>query len=222
MFPAGQKGIHYLRTQAEALALKAELDLGKSVHGGRRRRGRSRDCLFGGGAWRQDHGNGNCTAHPGAGLRRGNLRAHPRASPRPGVDIRLATGRPYCVRCPRRLEIDTNTGIAVNADLIVVGVGIMPEDALRRPRPCCAGRHRGGRPLPHLRCRDLCGRRLHPFSRSARADPAGELAPRPAARRGCGPQRRRRRPSLHDAAVILVGAVRPVHPGHGLADRQSE
>jgi NADPH-dependent 2,4-dienoyl-CoA reductase/sulfur reductase-like enzyme len=29
-------------------------------------------------------------------------------------------------------EIDTNTGIAVNADLIVVGVGIIPEDHLAR------------------------------------------------------------------------------------------
>src|SRR5262249_2220464 len=31
MFPAGQNGIHYLRTQAEALALKAELARSKSL-----------------------------------------------------------------------------------------------------------------------------------------------------------------------------------------------
>src|SRR6516165_9657153 len=57
MFPAGRKGIYYLRTEAEARALKAR----------RRQDGRGR----------------NRAAHPCSRLQRGDLRVDPRASPRP-------------------------------------------------------------------------------------------------------------------------------------------
>ena len=261
MFPAGQKGIHYLRTLDEALALKAELHQDKSV------------LVIGGGVV----GLEIASSAADLGLKTTVMEIAPRILARvcdeetsaliherhrrAGVDIRLGTAATALRPLPEGgFEIDTNTGIAVNADLIVVGVKKCPGvhqvlgsqgrvgsqqvclAGLRRHHPdlrgrrrhrtggpprqdhgsYCAGRDRGGRPLPYLRSIDLCGRRLHALSRPARADPTGELAPRPAARFDRRPQRRGRRSSLHDAAVVLVGAVRHVHSGHGLADRQSK
>jgi NADPH-dependent 2,4-dienoyl-CoA reductase/sulfur reductase-like enzyme len=52
---------------------------------------------------------------------------------RAGVDIRLGTAATALRPLPDGgFEIDTNTGIAINADLIVVGVGIIPEDRLAK------------------------------------------------------------------------------------------
>ena len=82
-FPEGQPGIYYLRTADEALALKAHLGLAKSLHPDRRRRGRAGDRGVGGRARHQGHRDRDRAAHPGARLRRGNLRDHPPAPPRP-------------------------------------------------------------------------------------------------------------------------------------------
>ena len=48
MFPLGQKGIHYLRTEAEARALNAGLAGARVAGGDRRRRGRAGNRRFGG------------------------------------------------------------------------------------------------------------------------------------------------------------------------------
>jgi NADPH-dependent 2,4-dienoyl-CoA reductase/sulfur reductase-like enzyme len=133
MFPAGQKGIHYLRTQAEALALKVELGHSKSL------------LVVGGGVV----GLEIASSAAEIGVKTTVMEIAPRILARvcdeetsafiherhrrAGVDIRLATGSTVLRPLPGGgFEIDTNTGIAVNADLIVVGVGIIPEDHLAR------------------------------------------------------------------------------------------
>ena len=74
MFPAGQKGIHYLRTQAEALALKARANSQQVADRDRRRRRRAGDRLLGSGTRRQDHRDGDRAAHPARGSVTRNLR----------------------------------------------------------------------------------------------------------------------------------------------------
>src|SRR5262249_51262376 len=75
---------------------------------------------------------------------------------------------------------------------------------------------------PHQRCGDLRGRRLHALSRTARTGAAGELAPRPGARRDRWPQCRRWRFRLQGCTLVLVRATRHVYPRGGLAGRASE
>ena len=133
MFPAGQKGIHYLRTLTEALALKAELARSKSL------------LVIGGGVV----GLEIASSAAELGVKTTVMEIAPRILARvcdeetsafiherhrrAGVDIRLSTGSTALRRLPGGgFEIDTNTGIAVNADLIVVGVGIVPEDHLAK------------------------------------------------------------------------------------------
>jgi len=133
MFPAGQKGIHYLRTLDEALALKAELHHGKSV------------LVVGGGVV----GLEIASSAAELGIKTTVMEIAPRILARvcdeetsaliherhrrAGVDIRLATGSTALRPLPGGgFEIDTNTGIAISADLIVVGVGILPEDHLAK------------------------------------------------------------------------------------------
>ena len=63
-------------------ALKAELHGAQVADRDRRRRGRARGRGLGGRAWRQGHGDRDRAAHPGARLRRGDRRHHPRAPSR--------------------------------------------------------------------------------------------------------------------------------------------
>jgi 3-phenylpropionate/trans-cinnamate dioxygenase ferredoxin reductase component len=133
MFPAGQKGIHYLRTQTEALALKAELHRSKSL------------LVIGGGVV----GLEIASSAAEVGVKTTVMEIAPRILARvcdeetsaliherhrrAGVDIRLATGSTALRPLPDGgFEIDTNTGMAISADLIAVGVGIVPEDHLAK------------------------------------------------------------------------------------------
>jgi 3-phenylpropionate/trans-cinnamate dioxygenase ferredoxin reductase component len=132
MFPPG-KGIHYLRTKAEALALKAELAHSKSL------------LVVGGGVV----GLEIASSAAEIGVKTTVMEIAPRILARvcdeetsafiherhrrAGVDIRLATGSTVLRPLPGGgFEVDTNTGMAVMADLIVVGVGIVPEDQLAK------------------------------------------------------------------------------------------
>ena len=132
MFPPG-KGIHYLRTKAEALALKAELAHSKSL------------LVVGGGVV----GLEIASSAAEIGVKTTVMEIAPRILARvcdeetsafiherhrrAGVDIRLATGSTVLRPLPGGgFEVDTNTGMAVTADLIVVGVGIVPEDQLAK------------------------------------------------------------------------------------------
>jgi 3-phenylpropionate/trans-cinnamate dioxygenase ferredoxin reductase component len=131
MFPAGQKGIHYLRTLTEAVALKADLSRSKSL------------LVIGGGVV----GLEIASSAAELGIKTTVMEIAPRILSRvcdeetsaliherhrrAGVDIRLATGSTALRPLPGGgFEIDTNTGIAINVDLIAVGVGIVPEDRL--------------------------------------------------------------------------------------------
>ena len=201
MFPAGQKGIHYLRTEAEAKALKAELDAARSV------------VLIGGGVV------GLEIAASAAELGRQvtvveiaprilsrvcdeetAALIHERHHAR-GVIIRLA-GAVTAVR-PRPdggFTLELAGGETIDADLIVVGAGAVPDDRLAAAAGLDdPGRHRGRRSWPHVRSRDLRRRRLHALSGTAGAGAAGELAARAGARRGRRPQRRGRRPAYNTA-----------------------
>src|SRR5262249_6369098 len=111
MFPAGQKGIHYLRTQAEPLALRAALQQRKALP------------VVGGGVV------GLEIASSAADLGRKTtvIEIAPRILARvcdeetsaiiherhrrAGVDIRLATGSTALRPLPGGFEVDTNTGM---------------------------------------------------------------------------------------------------------------
>lgn len=131
-FPAGD-GIHYLRTEAEALALKADLQRSQSL------------LLIGGGVI------GLEVAASAAELGRKTtvIEIAPRLLSRVcdeetsafvherhrthGVDIRTATS----VAAVRRtagggFSVETHTGDTVTADLIVVGAGALPDDRLAK------------------------------------------------------------------------------------------
>jgi 3-phenylpropionate/trans-cinnamate dioxygenase ferredoxin reductase component len=132
LFPPGL-GIHYLRTIDEALALKADLARSKSV------------LVIGGGVV----GLEIASSAAELGIKTTVMEIAPRILARvcdeetsaiiherhrrAGVDIRLGTAATALRRLPSGgFEIDTNTGIAILADCIVVGVGIVPEDQLAK------------------------------------------------------------------------------------------
>ena len=132
LFPPG-RGIHYLRTEAEALALKAELQGAKSL------------LVVGGGLI----GLEVASVAAELGLKVTVIEIAPRILARvcdeetsefiherhrrAGVDIRIGTGATALQRLPNGgFEVDTNLGVAVTADLIVVGVGVIPEDRLAK------------------------------------------------------------------------------------------
>src|SRR5262249_20846973 len=133
MFPAGQKGIYYLRTEAEARALKARLHQGGSL------------LVIGGGLV------GLEGAGAGAGVRvqanvveiaprilarvcNGEISALIHERPRArGVDIRVGTAVSALREMPDgRLAVDTGTDDTIAADLIVVGTGVAPDDRLAK------------------------------------------------------------------------------------------
>src|SRR6266446_6871312 len=131
MFPPGQ-GIYYLRTEAEALALKAHLDRSKSL------------IVIGGGLI----GLEVAASAAELGVKTTVVEIAPRILARVcnadiseliherhrirGVDIRVRTAVSALRELPDgRLAVDTNTG-TIAADLIVVGAGVVPDDRLAR------------------------------------------------------------------------------------------
>jgi NADPH-dependent 2,4-dienoyl-CoA reductase/sulfur reductase-like enzyme len=132
LFPPGP-GIHYLRTIDEALALKADLARSKSV------------LVVGGGVVGLEIASSAAELGIKTTVMEIALRILARVCDeetsaiiherhrRAGVDVRLGTAatalRP---RSGGGFEVDTNTGIAILADCIVVGVGIVPEDQLAK------------------------------------------------------------------------------------------
>ncbi len=133
MFPVGQKGIHYLRTQSEALALKAELHGAKSL------------ILIGGGVV----GLEIAASAAELGVKVTVIEIAPRILARGcdeetaaiiherhrarGVDIRTGTAvSAMQARPDGGFAVGTSAGDTIEADLIVVGAGAVPDDALAK------------------------------------------------------------------------------------------
>ena len=133
MFPPGQDGIYYLRTEAEARALKAHLDRGKSL------------LVIGGGLI----GLEVAASAAELGVKTTVLEIAPRILARVcdeetsaiihehhrarGVDIRLGVAATALRALPDgRLAVDTEAGETLAADLIVVGTGAAPDDPLAK------------------------------------------------------------------------------------------
>jgi 3-phenylpropionate/trans-cinnamate dioxygenase ferredoxin reductase component len=133
MFPAGQKGIYYLRTEAEARALKARLHQGGSL------------LVIGGGLI----GLEVAASAAELGVKTSVIEIAPRILARVcngeisaliherhrarGVDIRVGTTMSALREMPdSRLAVDTGTGDTIAADLIVVGTGVAPDDRLAK------------------------------------------------------------------------------------------
>jgi 3-phenylpropionate/trans-cinnamate dioxygenase ferredoxin reductase subunit len=132
MFPPGD-GIYYLRSAAEALALKAHLDRAKSL------------IVIGGGLI----GLEVAASTAEIGLATTVIEIAPRIMARVcdeetsalvharhrahGVDFRLATATAALHRRPDgRLAVETKAGETIEADLIVVGAGAVPDDTLAK------------------------------------------------------------------------------------------
>ena len=219
MFPPGP-GIYYLRTEAEAMALKAHLDRSKSL------------LVIGGGLI----GLEVAASAAELGIKTTVIEIAPRILARvcdeetsaliheapPRARRRYSRSIPPSRRCTQQPDggfadrdqnrRDHHGRPDRGRRRRGAGEALAQVGGARR-----AGRHHRRRPWPHLRSGDFCGRRLHALSRAARAGAAGELAARAGARRYRRPQRRRRRRRLQRGAIVLVGAIRPLHPGHGLA-----
>ena len=133
MFPEGQPGIYYLRTVDEALALKAHLDLAKSL------------ILIGGGVV----GLEIAASAAELGIKVTVIEIAPRILARVcdeetsaiiqqrhrdyAVDIRTDTVCTGLQAFPDgKLAVVTKTGETLAADLIVVGAGAVPDDALAK------------------------------------------------------------------------------------------
>jgi NADPH-dependent 2,4-dienoyl-CoA reductase/sulfur reductase-like enzyme len=133
MFPAGRPGIYYLRTEAEALALKSHLNLAQSL------------ILIGGGVV----GLEIAASAAELGLKVTVIEIAPRILARVcdqetaalvherhrkhGVDIRLGAVASGMQALPDgRLAVTIQGGDTVTADLIVVGAGAVPDDALAK------------------------------------------------------------------------------------------
>jgi NADPH-dependent 2,4-dienoyl-CoA reductase/sulfur reductase-like enzyme len=133
MFPAGQKGIYYLRTEAEARSLKAHLSEARTL------------VVIGGGLI----GLEVAASATELGVKTTVIEIAPRILARVcdvdisalvderhrarGVDIRVGTAVTALRDLPdgRRL-IETKPGETIEADLIVVGTGAAPDDSLAR------------------------------------------------------------------------------------------
>jgi NADPH-dependent 2,4-dienoyl-CoA reductase/sulfur reductase-like enzyme len=133
MFPAGRPGIYYLRTEAEARALKAHLDRSKSL------------AVIGGGliglevaASAAELGMGTTVIEIAPRIlarvsdRETSALIHERHRAR-GVDIRTGATVAALRELPQgRFEIVTADGATIAADLIVVGTGAAPDDSLAK------------------------------------------------------------------------------------------
>ncbi len=222
-FPPGD-GIHYLRTEAEARMLKADLARSKSL------------ILIGGGVI----GLEVAASAAELGIKATVIEIAPRILARlcdadtsaldSGTPSR--TRRRYPHRCPGRRRAaqreqrlhcrdqrrrHSERGYHCGGCRRIAG-----RSAGERRRPRGQGRHHRRRPRPHIRPRDFRGRRLHALYRAARPGAPGELASRPGARHGGGAQCGRRRRRLQHRAIILVGAIRHVYPRRRLAGGTAE
>src|SRR5260221_27164 len=133
MFPARQKGVYYLRTEAEARALKAHLHQGGSL------------LVIGGGLI----GLEVAASAAELGVKTTVIEIAPRILARVcnadiseliherhrirGVDIRVGTVVSALRELPDgRLGVDIGSGDTITADLIVVGAGVAPDDRLAK------------------------------------------------------------------------------------------
>jgi 3-phenylpropionate/trans-cinnamate dioxygenase ferredoxin reductase subunit len=133
MLPAGQPGIHYLRSEAEALALREQL-------------GRSRSLLVIGAGLIGLEVAASATE---IGVKTTVIEVAPRILARVcdeetstlvqarhrqhGVDIHLATAVAQARTLPdSRVAVETKVGETFTADLVVVGTGVAPDDRLAR------------------------------------------------------------------------------------------
>jgi 3-phenylpropionate/trans-cinnamate dioxygenase ferredoxin reductase component len=131
MFPADRRGIHYLRTEAEARALKAELDRSRSL------------LVVGGGLI----GLEVAASAAELGVATSVIEIAPRILARVcdeetsalvharhrarGVDIRTGVAAAALDTLPDgRLAVTLATGDIIAADLVVVGIGAAPDDRL--------------------------------------------------------------------------------------------
>ena len=132
MFPVGQKGIYYLRTEAEARALKADLHQARAL------------VVIGGGLI----GLEVAASAAELGVKTTVIEIAPRILARVcdaetstlvherhrarGVDVRLGTAVSALRDLDCRYAIETKSGDIIEADLIVVGTGAAPDDRLAR------------------------------------------------------------------------------------------
>src|SRR3954465_11673520 len=133
MFPAGRAGVYYLRTEAEARALKDHLHRSQSL------------LVIGGGLI----GLEVAASAAEVGVKTTVVEVAPRILARVcdeessgiiaqahqarGVDIRVGTTPSTLRDLPDgRLAVETQSGDAVPADLIVVGIGAAPDDRLAK------------------------------------------------------------------------------------------
>jgi NADPH-dependent 2,4-dienoyl-CoA reductase/sulfur reductase-like enzyme len=133
MFPAGQPGMYYLRTADEAMALKAHLNLAKSL------------ILIGGGVV----GLEVAASAAELGIKVTVIEIAPRILSRVcdeetsaiihgrhrdhDVDIRTSTASAGLQALPDgKLAVVTKAGETIAADLIVVGAGAMPDEGLAK------------------------------------------------------------------------------------------
>jgi len=133
MFPAGRPGIHYLRTQGEALALREQLERSRSL------------LVVGAGLI----GLEVAASAAEIGVKTTVLEVAPRILARVcdeetsalvharhgahGVDIRLGIAIAAVQTSPDgRVAVETKAGEAFTADLIVVGAGAAPDDRLAK------------------------------------------------------------------------------------------
>jgi 3-phenylpropionate/trans-cinnamate dioxygenase ferredoxin reductase subunit len=131
MFPPGRKGIYYLRTEAEARALKVQLHQSRSL------------IVIGGGLI----GLEAAASAAELGVATTVIEIAPRILARvcdaetsaliqerhraAGVDIRVGTAVAALRELPDgRLAVETKAGETIAADLIVVGTGVAPDDRL--------------------------------------------------------------------------------------------
>jgi len=135
LFPAGQKRIHYLRIEAEALALREELRACQSL------------LVVGAGLIGLEVA--ASAAEIGIGIRTTVIEIAPRILARvcdeetsaviearhraAGVDIRVGTVISAVRTSPEgRIAIDTDKAGTFSADLVVVGAGVLPNDRLAK------------------------------------------------------------------------------------------
>jgi 3-phenylpropionate/trans-cinnamate dioxygenase ferredoxin reductase subunit len=133
MFPAGQPGIHYLRTDGEARALREQLGRGRSL------------LVIGAGLI----GLEVAASAAELGIKTTVLEVAPRILARVcdeetsslvqahhtahGVDIRLGAAIAAVRTLPDgRIAVETKAGEMLTADLVVVGTGVAPDDRLAK------------------------------------------------------------------------------------------
>jgi 3-phenylpropionate/trans-cinnamate dioxygenase ferredoxin reductase subunit len=123
LFPAGQPGIHYLRIESEALALREALTRSRSL------------LVIGAGLI----GLEAAASAAELGVKTTVLEVAPRIMARvcdeetSGVDIRLGVAIASVRTVPDgRITVETKTGETFIADLVVVGIGVAPDDRLAK------------------------------------------------------------------------------------------